>query len=81
MHFLLQSRLAQLLHAMAGSPQLRYSCSLCCAAVQGKDALLLYGGEFYDGAKPPRDKTYVYGDLYCYDIAHNRWRKVISPKG
>lgn len=41
----------------------------------------MYGGEYYDGAKPPRDKTYVYGDLHCYDIAHHRWRKIISPKG
>lgn len=62
-------------------PSPRSCACLVGCTLKGKDSLLLYGGEFYDGAKPPRDKTYVYGDLHCYDIAHNRWRKIISPKG
>ena len=49
--------------------------------LQGKEGLLLYGGEFYDGAKPPHDKTYVYGDIYHYDVSKDLWRKIVSPKG
>lgn len=56
------------------------ACFVACT-VQNKESIILYGGEFYDGAKPPRDKTYVYGDLYCYDIARNCWKKIVSPKG
>ncbi len=50
-------------------------------ALQGKEGLLLYGGEFYDGAKPPHDKTYVYGDIFHYDVSKDLWRKIVSPKG
>ncbi len=49
--------------------------------LQGREALLLYGGEYYDGAKPPHDKTYVYGDVHHYDVAKDAWRKIVSPKG
>lgn len=48
-----------------------------CLTLQ-KDTLILYGGEWFDGAA---DKTYVYGDLYLYDAAKDRWKKVIVPNG
>ncbi|KAL1824876.1 hypothetical protein ACET3Z_011654 [Daucus carota] len=36
--------------------------------------LILYGGEFYNG-----NKTYVYGDLYRYDVDKNEWKLISSP--
>ncbi|KAM3368160.1 hypothetical protein ACQJBY_016612 [Aegilops geniculata] len=36
--------------------------------------LILYGGEFYNGSK-----TFVYGDLYRYDVEKNEWKLVSSP--
>uniref|UniRef100_A0A803MA06 DUF4110 domain-containing protein n=1 Tax=Chenopodium quinoa TaxID=63459 RepID=A0A803MA06_CHEQI len=36
--------------------------------------LILYGGEFYNG-----NKTYVYGDLYRFDIEKQDWKLVSSP--
>uniref|UniRef100_A0A7N0RII9 DUF4110 domain-containing protein n=1 Tax=Kalanchoe fedtschenkoi TaxID=63787 RepID=A0A7N0RII9_KALFE len=34
----------------------------------------MYGGEFYNG-----NKTFVYGDLYRYDVEKNEWKLVSSP--
>lgn len=36
--------------------------------------LILYGGELYNGSK-----TFVYGDLYRYDVEKNEWKLVSSP--
>ncbi|KAK3000790.1 hypothetical protein RJ639_022024 [Escallonia herrerae] len=36
--------------------------------------LVLYGGEFYNG-----NKTFVYGDLYWYDVEKQEWKLVSSP--
>ncbi|XP_078433085.1 galactose oxidase/kelch repeat superfamily protein [Wolffia australiana] len=36
--------------------------------------LILYGGEFYNG-----QKTFVYGDLYRYDVDKNEWKSISSP--
>ncbi|XP_021720227.1 kelch domain-containing protein 4-like [Chenopodium quinoa] len=36
--------------------------------------LILYGGEFYNG-----NKTYVYGDLYRFDVEKQDWKLVSSP--
>ncbi|XP_065873843.1 uncharacterized protein [Euphorbia lathyris] len=36
--------------------------------------LVLYGGEFYNG-----NKTFVYGDLYRYDVEKQEWKRVSSP--
>ncbi|XP_038879867.1 kelch domain-containing protein 4 [Benincasa hispida] len=36
--------------------------------------LILYGGEFYNGTK-----TYVYGDLYRYDVEKLEWKVISSP--
>lgn len=45
---------------------------------QQKDLLIMYGGEWFDGAT---DKTYVYGDLYLYDTGKDRWKKIDAPSG
>ncbi|CAK7336621.1 unnamed protein product, partial [Dovyalis caffra] len=36
--------------------------------------LILYGGEFYNGSK-----TFVYGDLYRFDVEKQEWKLVSSP--
>ncbi|KNA11407.1 hypothetical protein SOVF_135480 [Spinacia oleracea] len=36
--------------------------------------LIFYGGEFYNG-----NKTFVYGDLYRYDVEKQDWKLVSSP--
>ncbi|KAG0583546.1 hypothetical protein KC19_3G145600 [Ceratodon purpureus] len=36
--------------------------------------LIFYGGEYYNG-----DKTFVYGDLYRYNVEKNDWKLVSSP--
>ncbi|KAM7471487.1 hypothetical protein LguiA_009670 [Lonicera macranthoides] len=36
--------------------------------------LILYGGEFYNG-----NKTFVYGDLYRYDVEKQDWKLISSP--
>ncbi|KAG8652644.1 kelch domain-containing protein 4 isoform X3 [Manihot esculenta] len=36
--------------------------------------LILYGGEFYNG-----NKTFVYGDLYRYDVEKQEWKRISSP--
>ncbi|XP_077253059.1 galactose oxidase/kelch repeat superfamily protein isoform X2 [Tasmannia lanceolata] len=36
--------------------------------------LILYGGEFYNG-----NKTFVYGDLYRYDVDKREWKLISSP--
>ncbi|MED6111165.1 hypothetical protein PIB30_049921 [Stylosanthes scabra] len=36
--------------------------------------LVLYGGEFYNG-----NKTFVYGDLFRYDVEKLEWKLVSSP--
>ncbi|XP_065161142.1 kelch domain-containing protein 4-like [Atheta coriaria] len=41
-----------------------------------KEELVLYGGEFHNG-----QKTFVYNDLYFYNIPNNTWTVVKAPKG
>jgi hypothetical protein len=36
--------------------------------------LIFYGGEYYNG-----DKTFVYGDLYRYNVDKCEWKLVSSP--
>ncbi|KAK3439809.1 hypothetical protein EUGRSUZ_B00150 [Eucalyptus grandis] len=36
--------------------------------------LIFYGGEFYNGTK-----TFVYGDLYRYDVEKQAWKLISSP--
>ncbi|KAL8142011.1 hypothetical protein V2J09_015043 [Rumex salicifolius] len=54
-------------------PTPRSNCSLNVNPLRETE-LILYGGEFYNG-----NKTYVYGDLYRYDIEKQEWKLISSP--
>ena len=41
----------------------------------GKNDVLLYGGEYFDGKK-----TYVYGDLYKFDVKKRTWSQIKTKK-
>ncbi|KAL6652500.1 hypothetical protein ACP70R_011425 [Stipagrostis hirtigluma subsp. patula] len=55
------------------APSPRSNCSLTINPMKDTE-LILYGGEFYNG-----NKTFVYGDLYRYDVEKNEWKLVSSP--
>lgn len=55
------------------APSPRSNCSLTINPLKDTE-LILYGGEFYNGSK-----TFVYGDLYRYDVEKNEWKLVSSP--
>ncbi|KAK3144441.1 hypothetical protein QOZ80_4AG0313120 [Eleusine coracana subsp. coracana] len=55
------------------APSPRSNCSLTINPLKETE-LVLYGGEFYNG-----NKTFVYGDLYRYDVEKNEWKLVSSP--
>lgn len=55
------------------APSPRSNCSLTINPLKETE-LILYGGEFYNG-----QKTYVYGDLYRYDVEKQEWKLVSSP--
>ncbi|XP_010930020.3 uncharacterized protein [Elaeis guineensis] len=55
------------------APSPRSNCSLTINPLKEME-LILYGGEFYNG-----NKTFVYGDLYRYDVEKNEWKLVSSP--
>ncbi|CAA6659587.1 unnamed protein product [Spirodela intermedia] len=54
-------------------PSPRSNCSLVINPLKLSE-LVMYGGEFYNG-----QKTFVYGDLYRYDIDKNEWKLISSP--
>ncbi|KAI4326758.1 hypothetical protein MLD38_032037 [Melastoma candidum] len=54
-------------------PSPRSNCSLSINPMKDTE-LILYGGEFYNG-----HKTFVYGDLYRYDVEKQDWKLVSSP--
>ncbi|GAB4860514.1 hypothetical protein Ancab_035673 [Ancistrocladus abbreviatus] len=55
------------------APSPRSNCSLNINPLKETE-LILYGGEFYNGSK-----TFVYGDLYRYDVDKQEWKLVSSP--
>ncbi|CAM8932225.1 unnamed protein product [Rhodiola kirilowii] len=55
------------------APSRRSNCSLNINPLKETE-LIMYGGEFYNG-----NKTFVYGDLYRYDVEKNEWKMVSSP--
>ncbi|CAI9280488.1 unnamed protein product [Lactuca saligna] len=57
----------------APRPSPRSNCSLNINPLKETE-MILYGGEFYNGTK-----TYVYGDLYRYDVDKGDWKLVSSP--
>ncbi|KAK4735139.1 hypothetical protein R3W88_009400 [Solanum pinnatisectum] len=55
------------------APSPRSNCSLNINPLKETE-LVLYGGEFYNGSK-----TFVYGDLYRYDVEKQEWKLISSP--
>ncbi|OMP04824.1 Kelch repeat type 2 [Corchorus olitorius] len=55
------------------APSPRSNCTLSINPLKETE-LILYGGEFYNGSK-----TFVYGDLYRYDVDKMQWKLVSSP--
>ncbi|KZV24855.1 kelch domain-containing protein 4-like [Dorcoceras hygrometricum] len=55
------------------APSPRSNCSLTINPLKDTE-LILYGGEFYNG-----NKTFVYGDLYRYDVEKQEWKLISSP--
>ncbi|XP_025641539.1 uncharacterized protein [Arachis hypogaea] len=55
------------------APSPRSNCTLTVNPLKETE-LVLYGGEFYNG-----NKTFVYGDLYRYDVEKLEWKLVSSP--
>ncbi|KAF5277128.1 hypothetical protein FQA39_LY06366 [Lamprigera yunnana] len=41
-----------------------------------KDELILFGGEYFNG-----QKTFIYNDLFFYNIQHSSWTLIQSPGG
>lgn len=57
----------------APRPSPRSNCSLNINPLKETE-MILYGGEFYNGTK-----TYVYGDLFRYDVDKGDWKLISSP--
>ncbi|PON45638.1 Kelch-type beta propeller [Parasponia andersonii] len=55
------------------APSPRSNCTLNINPLKDTE-LILYGGEFYNG-----NKTFVYGDLYRFDIEKQEWKLISSP--
>ncbi|KAJ9163850.1 hypothetical protein P3X46_023478 [Hevea brasiliensis] len=55
------------------APSPRSNCTLNVNPLKDTE-LILYGGEFYNG-----NKTFVYGDLYRYDVEKQEWKRISSP--
>ncbi|KAH7865035.1 hypothetical protein Vadar_001462 [Vaccinium darrowii] len=52
------------------APSSRSNCSLNINPLKETE-LVLCGGEFYNGSK-----TFVYGDLYQYDVEKREWKQI-----
>uniref|UniRef100_A0A3Q3XCC4 Uncharacterized protein n=1 Tax=Mola mola TaxID=94237 RepID=A0A3Q3XCC4_MOLML len=68
----LDSKRTQVVETACPPPSPRLSASL--SAHPEKDELILFGGEFFNGKK-----TYLYNDLYFYNIKKNCWVKSEIP--
>uniref|UniRef100_A0A2P2KNR0 Kelch repeat-containing family protein n=1 Tax=Rhizophora mucronata TaxID=61149 RepID=A0A2P2KNR0_RHIMU len=55
------------------APSPRANCTLNINPLKETE-LIIYGGEFYNGSR-----TFVYGDLYRYDVDKQQWKLVSSP--
>ncbi|XP_019628847.1 PREDICTED: kelch domain-containing protein 4-like [Branchiostoma belcheri] len=51
-------------------------CNGSLVAHPEKEELILFGGEYYNG-----QKTFVYNDLFFYNIKKNEWSQVQIPEG
>lgn len=57
---------------LVGPPSCRSGASLCVHPE--KDQLMLFGGEYFNG-----QKTFMYNELYLYNIKKNNWLLVKCP--
>lgn len=55
------------------APSPRSNCTMTLNPLKDTE-LIFYGGEFYNGTK-----TFVYGDLYRYDVEKQAWKLISSP--
>ena len=56
-------------------PSPRCNCSWTATLAQKPEEIVLFGGEVVDG----EGRTIVFGDLFKYDAARNRWTEVRAP--
>ncbi|KAM4833961.1 kelch domain-containing protein 4 isoform 2-T3 [Thomomys bottae] len=68
----LDARKTQVTETPCGPPSPRLNASL--SVHPEKDELILFGGEYFNG-----QKTFVYNDLYVYNIRKNTWTNVDIP--
>ncbi|TMS02001.1 Kelch domain-containing protein 4 [Larimichthys crocea] len=68
----LDAKKTQVVESTCPPPSSRLSASL--SAHPEKDELILFGGEFFNGKK-----TYLYNDLFFYNIKKNSWVKSEIP--
>lgn len=64
----------QVIESIVDPPSRRLNFSFI--AHPGKDQLILYGGEYFNG-----QKTFVYNDLFFYNIHNNTWTVIKAPGG
>ncbi|XP_062856379.1 kelch domain-containing protein 4 [Trichomycterus rosablanca] len=69
---LLDAKKTQVMESACPPPSPRLNASL--SAHPEKDELILFGGEFFNGKK-----TYLYNDLFFYNIKKNSWVKSEIP--
>lgn len=68
-----QAKFLKVTEQSCSAPSPRSSATLI-ASPSNKNELLLFGGEYYDGAS-----VLFYNDLFVYQINQGEWRQVTSP--
>ncbi|MBN3306799.1 KLDC4 protein, partial [Amia calva] len=68
----LDAKKTQVVETTSSPPSPRLNASL--SAHPDKDELILFGGEYFNG-----QKTFLYNELYFYNIKKNSWLKVDIP--
>ncbi|KFO77888.1 Kelch domain-containing protein 4, partial [Cuculus canorus] len=68
----LDAKKTQVIETSCPPPSPRLNSSL--SAHPEKDELILFGGEYFNG-----QKTYLYNELYVYNIRKNSWSKLEIP--
>ncbi|KYO34571.1 kelch domain-containing protein 4 [Alligator mississippiensis] len=68
----LDAKKTQIIETSCPPPSPRLNASF--SAHPEKDELILFGGEYFNG-----QKTYLYNELYIYNVRKNSWAKVDIP--
>ncbi|XP_067004041.2 kelch domain-containing protein 4 [Anabrus simplex] len=69
-----EKRRQQVVEQLVSAPSRRVNFTL--AAHPEKEELILFGGEYFNG-----QKTFLYNDLFFYNIPRNEWTLVKAPGG